>query len=382
MNEKYYKNTPNNILNRDLTTSILQKHDATEFHTSLTKYKPTPLVQLTNLSKKYNVGNIYIKDESFRFGLNAFKVLGASYAIHQSLEKSPDIKTFCTATDGNHGRAVAWSAKKFGKNSIVFVPKDTTTIRINAIEKEGAKVVQINGNYDEACKKAKNEADKNNWTLIQDTAWKGYLEIPALIMSGYLTLFKELEENLHTSLEPKIDIVFLQAGVGSMAAAGIYYYLNKYGAKRPKVIIVEPEEADGILLSFKNNKISTSEGNSNTIMAGLNCETPSLGAWELLKNGSDFSLKINDLYAKQAIRELYFPIGSDKQIISGESGAAGFAGFLSLMIENEFKAMKDALEIGENTNILFISTEGNTDPQMFNTIINDKTTQTVYSHSS
>jgi diaminopropionate ammonia-lyase len=191
-------------------------------------------------------------------------------------------------------------------------------------------------------------------------------------MTGYLTLFKELEDNLHSSLKPNIDIVFLQAGVGSMAAAGVYYYLNKYGAKRPKIIIVEPEEADGILLSFKNNKISTSQGNSNTIMAGLNCGTPSLGAWNLLKNGTDYCLKISDNYAKQAVRELYFPIGSDKRIISGESGAAGFAGFLTLMIENEFKVIKETLGITENTNILFISTEGNTDVQVFNKIINDK----------
>lgn len=371
MNKKYYKNTPNNILNHDLTTSILQKHDATVFHTSLSKYEPTPLVALSNLSKKYKVGNIYIKDESHRFGLNAFKVLGASFAIHQSLEKIPDIKTFCTATDGNHGKAVAWSANKFGKKSMIFVPKDTTALRIEAIEKEGAQVVQINGNYDEACQKAKKRAEENNWTLIQDTAWRGYMEIPALIMSGYLTLFKELEENLHTNLDSNIDLVFLQAGVGSMAAAGIYYYLNKYGTKRPKIIIVESEEADGILLSFQNNKISTSKGNSNTIMAGLNCGTPSLGAWELLKNGTDYSLKINDYYAKKAMRELYFPIDSDKRIISGESDSAGFAGFLSLMIEDEFKVIKDALEISENTNILFINTEGNTDAKVFSEIINN-----------
>ncbi len=370
MNKKYYKNSPNNIINNDLTTSILQKYDATEFHTSLPEYKPTPLLQLANLSKKYNVGNIYLKDESHRFGLNAFKILGALYAIHQSIEKKSNIKTFCTATDGNHGRAVAWSAKKFGKKSIVFVPKDITAERIETIENEGAKVVQINGNYDEACQQAKNMAKANNWALIQDTSWEGYTEIPALIMSGYLTMFKELEESLHTSIEPKINIVFLQAGVGSMAAAGIYYYLNKYGTKRPKIVIVEPEEADGILHSFQNNKISTSKGNSNTIMSGLNCETPSLGAWDLLKNGTDYSIKINDKYAKQAIRELYFPIDTDKRIISGESGAAGFAGFLALMNGSEFKTIKDTLEINKNSNILFISTEGDTDKQVFGQIVN------------
>jgi len=157
-----------------------------------------------------------------------------------------------------------------------------------------------------------------------------------------------------------------------MAAAGIYYYLNKYGTNRPKIIIVEPEEADGVLCSFKNNALSTSKGNSSTIMSGLNCETPSLGAWDLLKNGTDYAIKINDEYAKQAMRKLYFPIGSDKRIISGESGAAGFAGFLAIMNEGEFKYIKDALELNEQTSILFISTEGDTDKQVFGGIVNDK----------
>ncbi len=371
MSEKYYKNSPNNIIDNDLTISILQKYNAIEFHVSLPEYKPTPLIKLTSLSKKYNVGNIYVKDESLRFGLKSFKVLGASYAIHQSLERKPTIETFCTATDGNHGRAVAWSAGKFDKKSVIFVPKNTTKKRIEAIEKEGARVIKTNGNYDETCQEAKNESKANDWTLIQDTAWEGYVEIPAFIMSGYLTMFKELEDSLHSSLLPNIDIVFLQAGVGSMAASGIYYYLSKYGGKRPKIVIVEPEEADGILLSFQNNKISTSKGNGQTIMAGLNCETPSLNAWDLLRNGTDYSLKINDKYAKQAIRELYFPTGTDKRIISGESGAAGFAGFLALMNESEFKTVKDTLKIGKNANILFISTEGDTDKQVFGEIVND-----------
>ncbi|HSH51039.1 MAG TPA: diaminopropionate ammonia-lyase [Bacteroidales bacterium] len=370
MNKKYYKNSPNNIINIDLTTSILQKYSAIEFHASLPEYKPTPLIELPHLAKKYNVGNIYVKDESLRLGLNAFKVLGASYAIYQLLEKKPTIETFCTATDGNHGKAVAWSAKKFGKKSIVFVPKDTTVKRIEAIENEGAKVVQVNGNYDEACKKAENSAKANHWTLVQDTAWEGYTEIPALIMTGYLTMFKEIENSLLKNLEKNIDIVFLQAGVGSMAASGVYYYLNKYGRKRPQIVIVEPEEADGILFSFKNNKLSTSKGNGTTIMAGLNCGTPSVGAWGLLKNGTDYTLKINDNYAKQAIRELYYPLGSDKKIISGESGAAGFAGFLAIINESELKTIKKTLKIGQNNNILFINTEGDTDKHVFKEIVN------------
>ena len=371
MSKIYYQNIPNYSISNSFTNNILKAHDATKFHKSLKDYKATPLIHLPNLSKKHNVGTIYVKDESYRFGLKAFKVLGASYAIKQCLEKNPSIETVCTATDGNHGRAVAWAAKKFKKNAVVFVPRDTTLKRINVIEQEGAKVIQVDGNYDNACQEAENASNTNNWTLIQDTAWEGYEEIPAMIMAGYLTLFKELENSIHTASKPKIDIVFLQAGVGSMAASGIYYYLNKYGANKPKIVIVEPQEADGILLSFFNNKISTSKGNSSTIMAGLNCGTPSLGAWSLLKNGADVSIKISDDYAKKAMRELYYPTADDKRIISGESGAGGFAGFLTIMNDGGYKAVKESLDINNNSNILFINTEGDTDKQIFEKIINN-----------
>ena len=363
MHENYYKNSPDNVIINNITSTILKNHKAKNFHKSLKAYESTPLIQLPELSSKFNIGNIFVKDESSRFGLNAFKVLGASYAINQTLEKNPSIEIFCTATDGNHGRAVAWSAKKAGKKAVVYVPKYTTLNRIEAIKNEGAKVFLVNGNYDDACNQAKIMSLKNNWTLIQDMAWDGYDEIPAIIMSGYLTMFEELEEDLRSISFPKIDIVFLQAGVGSMAGAGVFYYLNKYGAKRPKIVIVEPEEADGILLSFKNNKIMCSRGSGRTIMAGLNCATPSTGAWDLLKSGTDYSLKIHDQYALQAMQTLYFPTSPDKRIISGESGAGGLAGFLAIMNEGNLKTIKESLEINNKTTILFINTEGDTDKQ-------------------
>ncbi|MBG6129759.1 diaminopropionate ammonia-lyase [Aquimarina sp. EL_43] len=369
----FYINNPDNTFVDNVTTAILEKCDDTKaFHASLPGYKPTPLIPLPNLSKKYNVGNIYIKDESFRFGLNAFKGLGASYAIHQILKKKPQIETFCTATDGNHGRAVAWSANFFNKKAVVFVPKGTTNQRIKAIEKEGAIVEQVDGNYDKTCAYAKAVSEKNGWELVQDTAWENYEEIPAYIMGGYLTLFQEMENSLHLASDPKIDLVFLQAGVGSFAGTGIRYYLERYGANRPKIIIVEPTEADAILASFKKGKITTSLGNSETIMAGLNCGTPSLGAWDLIKNGSDVSIKIDDKYSREAIRELYFSSGSDTKIISGESGASGLAGFIAIMKEQECKPIKETLRINETTNILFISTEGATDMDMFDSIISEK----------
>lgn len=365
----FYINNPDNIFVANVTTAILKKSKALSFHLSLPIYQPTPLIHLHDLAKKWKVGNIYFKDESFRLGLNAFKGLGASYAINEILKEKPQITTFCTATDGNHGRAVAWSAKLFNKKAVVFVPKDTTNQRIEAIKKEGAKVEQVHGDYDETCVHAEKVSKKYGWELVQDTAWEGYEKIPAQIMAGYLTLFQEMEESLHSSERAKIDIVFLQAGVGSFAAAGIFYYLEKYGSNRPKIVIVEPKEADGILSSFKKGEIASSKGNSTTIMAGLNCGTPSLGAWNLLKNGTDVSIKIDDKYSKQAIRELYFPSGSDKKMISGESGVGGLAGFIAIMKEDEFSSLQKELNINQKTNILFISTEGATDIEMFNEII-------------
>ena len=363
MKSSFFVNKPNNKIVDSITINTLKNSNASDFHSSLNEYIPTPLVSLPCLAQKYSVGNIYIKDESFRLGLNAFKGLGASYAISKILENNPEIKIFCTATDGNHGRAVAWSAKVFDKKAVVFVPQGTTSQRIKAIEKEGAKVEVVDGNYDEACEHAQKMAKENGWILVQDMAWQDYEEIPALIVAGYLTLFKEIEET-------KIDVVFLQAGVGSFAGAGIYHYLQKQGVNRPKIVIVEPNEADAILTSFKNDEISTSLGNSKTIMAGLNCGTPSLGVWDLIKSGVDVSIKIDDKYAKKAMRELYTPTGSDTRIISGESGVGGFAGFIAMNEEDEFKSLKKELNINENSNILFISTEGATDIKMFNKINN------------
>lgn len=365
----YYINNPSNSLEPSPTAEILKEGDALSFHQSLNDYKPTPLHELKNLAAKFGVGNIYIKDESYRFGLNAFKGLGASYAIHKILEKNPKITTFCTATDGNHGRAVAWSSKLAEKGSRIFVPRDTTMYRIEAIEAEGAIVEQINGNYEETCAHAKMMAEGNRWTLVQDTASEDYEDIPAYIMAGYITHFQEMENSLHTLPDPQIDVVFLQCGVGSWPAAAAWYYLNRYGEKKPKIVLVEPTEAAGLLTSLKEGKRTSPTGTFQTMMAGLNCGIPSSTAWEILKDTADAAIAIEDSFTVQAIRQLNKPLAQDPKIISGESGAAGVAGFIAVMTDPRFAELKDHLNLNRESRILFYSTEGATDPGNFQKII-------------
>ncbi len=365
----YYINHPNNVIPVSLTTDILKESDSFTYHTSLPDYAPTPLLRLDNLAKNYGVSNIYVKNEAFRLGLNAFKGLGVSFAVKKLLEANPDVEIFCTATDGNHGRAVAWAASLYAKKSIIFVPENTTSNRIKAIENEGGIVVQVRGNYDKTCAFAHQRSTDEGWVLIQDTAWENYEIIPALIMAGYITHCKELEATLNILPDPGIDIVFLQAGVGSWAASVIWYYLNRYKANRPKIVLIEPLESAGILASFKENKRVVPSGNYQTIMAGLNCGIPSLSAWNILKNGVDFSIRIKDEYAEQAMKEFYYPNNYDDRIISGESGAAGFAGFLAIMNDPEFLPIKESLKITNRTKILFFNTEGATDFDSFNKIV-------------
>jgi diaminopropionate ammonia-lyase len=369
METPFFINKPSNKIQDSITTGILKNSDAISFHQSLSFYKTTPLVNLSELANKVGVGNIYVKDESNRFELNAFKVLGASYAMDQIIRKQKTTKIFCTATDGNHGRAVAWSAKLNNKNAIVCVPEKTSLFRIKAIENEGAKVIIVKGNYDQTCQYAKEISESQNLQLIQDTSWENYEKIPAQIMAGYLTHFVELENSLHTFKKPAFDIVFLQAGVGSWAASAVWYYLNRYKKKDFKIVLVEPSASDGLLESLKNRNLTIPKGSLRTIMAGLNCGIPSLSAWKILKNGIDASMRIEDKFAMQAMRILYKPVGRDEKIIAGESGAAGVGGFLAIMNDNRFKTLKQFLKISKKSNLLFFNTEGATDPENFISIV-------------
>lgn len=365
----FFLNIPNNKLDDTETEQILGKSDSEKFHKTLPNYFKTQLFELKNLSGKLGIDNIFLKDESKRFNLNAFKGLGASYAINKLLIDHPETSVFCTATDGNHGRAVAWSALINDKKSVVYVPKDTTKERIEAIAQFGAKVIQLNKNYEETCDYAASQSTLNNWMLVQDTSWDGYEKVPALIMSGYLTHFKEMEDSINSDIMPLVDIIFLQCGVGSWPASCIWYYLNRYKENKPKIVLVEPNEASGVLHSFKRNQRVSPNVSFETIMAGLNCGIPSKSAWEIIKKGCDAVMIINDEDAKTSMRALYNPIKDDAKIISGESGAAGLAGLIKCLKDPALSELKNHIGLSSKSRVLVFNTEGDTDKSSFKSII-------------
>lgn len=361
------------------------------FHKKFDEYSITPLHKLENLAKYYGLKNIFLKDESYRFGLNAFKVLGGSYAIGKYLadklgldisevsfeylrkeakEKLGEI-TFVTATDGNHGRGVAWAANQLGQKAVVYMPKGSSQIRLENIRKENAEASIIDGNYDDAVRLADEMARKHGWVVIQDTAWDGYEDIPTWIMQGYGTLIDEAFEQLKEHSVEKPTHVFLQAGVGSFAGAVQGYLAAKFGHDRPITIIVEPDDANCLYRSAISGERQIVDGDMPTIMAGLACGEPNTISWEVLKDYSDGYFSCPDYVAARGMRILASPLKGDPQIVSGESGAVGI-GVISLLMErDEYQNLREQLGLDKNSVVLLISTEGDTDPKKYKDIVWD-----------
>lgn len=346
--------------------SFAAGEEAFRFHKSLENYFPTPAQNLNELASDLNVGSLFVKDESQRFGMNAFKILGASFAIHKYIKDNPHTEIFCAATDGNHGRAVARSAKLSNKKAVVFVPRHTVEDRIQNIKNENAEVVIVDGDYDEAANQAIQFAKENNAALIQDSSWLGYEDIPADIMNGCLTMMFELDEQINLE---EIDFVFLQCGVGTWAASAVLFFMNRINKRSPKFIVVEPTEADCMLESVKQKRIVKTKGSQKTIMAGLNCGTPATIAFEILRSRADLFLAIDDEFVIDAMRRFYF---GKKKIISGESGAAGLAALIALQTDASLSQAKNFLSMNGKSKILIFNTEGDTDKINFQKIINEK----------
>ena len=290
------------------------------FHQQFAEYTPTPLIDLPKLARKLGISGLFVKDESRRFGLGAFKGLGGSYCLGRYLAEHPDQNgvTFVTATDGNHGRGIAWAARKLGCKAVVYMPAGSSAERLANIQAQGAEATITNMNYDDTVRFAARQAEKNGWVLVQDTAWKGYETIPSWIMQGYLTMANEAATALGNTVPSHI---FLQAGVGAMSGALTAFFRNRYGFG-PKIVIVEPDQADCIYRTAlaDDGTLHTVSGALHTIMAGLACGEPCTIGWALLRYGADAFVSMEDSIAATGMRILGAPLAGDPRIISGESG--------------------------------------------------------------
>ena len=361
-----------------------------EFHRSFPMYAPTPLAHLGETAKILGLGDIYVKDESYRFGLNAFKVLGGSFAIGRVLADrlgkdiseisyemltAPETRaqlgemTFVTATDGNHGRGVAWAANQFQQKSVVYMPKGSARERLDNILAEGSDASITQLNYDDAVRLASRQAEEKGWVLVQDTAWDGYEDIPARIMQGYGTMGLEAWEQL----PEKPTHIFLQAGVGSMAGAIAGLFAAIYGKDRPIVAVVEPNKADCIFRTARadDGTLHCVTGDMDTIMAGLACGEPCSIGWNVLRDYADYFISCPDYSAATGMRMLGNPARGDDRVISGESGAACFGCVAEIMRDPALKDIKEKLGLNEQSRVLFFSTEGDTDRENYRAIVWD-----------
>ncbi|WP_297280651.1 diaminopropionate ammonia-lyase [uncultured Anaerococcus sp.] len=358
---------------------------AQKFHKSFPDYEPTPLVRLSNLAKQFGVKDIFVKDESYRFGLNAFKVLGGSFAIGRYIaeklniniedlpfekmisdeirEKLGDI-TFVTATDGNHGRGVAWTANQLKQKCVVIMPDGSSTERRDNIRALGAKCDIMDGlNYDACVNLANKYAEEKGWIMVQDTAWEGYEKIPTWIIQGYATLAKESHDQLE-ELSVNPTHIFAQAGVGSFATGVTGYFSSVYDADdKPFITIVEPEKANCNYITAKadDGQIHNVTGKMDTIMAGLACGEPVTIGWPVLHSYADAFLSVPDKAAARGMRILGNPLKDDKKVVSGESGAATMGPLSEILQRKDLEDIKNQLKLDENSVILLVSTEGDTD---------------------
>lgn len=361
------------------------------FHESLPGYGETALVSLPALAAALGVGGIWVKDESSRFGLGAFKALGGSWCLANCLGERLGVApgelrfariadeaarsglgplTFVTATDGNHGRGVAWAARIFGQRAVVFMPRGSAPERLENIRAQGAEAAVTDRNYDGTVAMAADWAQAHGGILVQDTSWPGYEATPARIMEGYTTMAAEAVGQLG-GVRP--THVFLQAGVGAMAGALADFFAAYYGPDRPVVTIVEPNAANCLFRTARadDGALRSVGGSLSTIMAGLACGVPCSVAWDVLSRRADNFVSIPDRVAAQGMRILASPLGGDRRIVSGESGASAFGFAAELLRNGALAPLREQLGLGPGARLLFFSTEGATDRENYRRVVWD-----------
>jgi len=355
------------------------------FHRRLPGYEETPLVDAPGLADALGVGKVYVKDESSRLGLPAFKVLGASWAVYRVLEERLGVEGFgdyweevgdlheklepllplslVAATDGNHGRAVARVARLLGLGAKIFVPGNMTVARREAIAGEGAEVILVEGTYDEAVERSAEEEGEDA-LVISDMSWRGYERIPWWVIEGYSTMLWEIEDELARRGEAGPDLVVVQAGVGAFGAAVARHFRSPAASTHPKLMSVEPASADCLLESVAAGRIVSVPGPHDSIMSGLNCGRPSLVAWPVVSRSIDLLVAVDDEPAREAIR-----LTAEAGVVSGETGAAGLGGLLELLQSEEGEEARRTLGVSGQTRVLLFNCEGATDPDAYRRIM-------------
>jgi diaminopropionate ammonia-lyase len=343
----------------------LSKKDIDDAYLSISSWKgyyPTPLVELNKLSKELRLNKIFYKDESKRFDLKSFKALGGAYAVEKVSKGNKDI-VVATATAGNHGRSVAWGARRLDLRCKIFISEFVSDARGQAMTELGADVVKVKGNYEKSLVECIKQSTDNNWQIVQDVAWKDYMIVPKYTMAGYTVMMKEIVDQIN---ENKISHIILQAGVGGMAGAmvaGIARYLDYV----PTTITVEPDSAACVLESIRTGKIEKIDIKRESLMGGMSCGEVSLVPWEILKNSVKYCINLPDDDIAKTMKLLGNGSFSNEQIIAGENSAPGV---ISLITSCEDENIKKKLELDEDANVMLIGCEGDTDQEMYKKLIN------------
>jgi len=343
----------------------LSENDIDEAYSSISSWKgysPTPLIELNKLSKELNLNKIFYKDESKRFDLKSFKALGGAYAVEKITKGNKDI-IVATATAGNHGRSVAWGARRLGLKCKIFISEFVSEARGQAMADLGADVIKVKGNYEKSLIECIKQSTENNWQIVQDVAWKDYMLVPKYTMAGYTVMMKEIVDQISND---QITHIILQAGVGGMAGAmvaGIAKYLKNV----PETIVVEPDSAACVMESIKTGKIEKIDIKRESLMGGMSCGEVSLVPWEILKNSVKFCISLPDDDIAKTMKLLGNSSFSDKKIIAGENAAPGVISLIASCVDDK---IKEKLKLNSKSNILVIGCEGDTDKEMYQKLIN------------
>ena len=355
----------NFLFDKSKILNSLSKKDIDDAYLSISSWKgysPTPLLELDKLSKELRLNKIFYKDESKRFDLKSFKALGGAYAVEKISKGSKDI-VVATATAGNHGRSVAWGARRLGLKCKIFISEFVSDARGQAMAELGADVVKVKGNYEKSLIECIKQSTDNDWQIVQDVAWKDYMIVPKYTMAGYTVMMKEIVDQIKKN---KISHIILQAGVGGMAGAmvaGIARYLDNV----PTTITVEPDSAACVLESIRTGKIEKIDIKRESLMGGMSCGEVSLVPWEILKNSVKYCISLPDDDIAKTMKLLGNASFSQEKIIAGENSAPGV---ISLITSCEDEKIKEKIGLNKNSNVMLIGCEGDTDQTMYQKLIN------------